>query len=50
MIALLVLMINCWKEAFGFKGFVDDGAALVMACVAESLLELFGVAIWEELR
>jgi hypothetical protein len=50
MISLLVLMINCWKQTFGFKGFIDDGVALMMACVAEGLLELIGVTIWSELK
>ena len=50
MISLLVLMINSWKQTFGFKGFIDDGVALIMACVAEGLLELIGVTIWSELR
>ena len=50
MISLFVLMINCWKEAFGFKCFVDDGVALIIACVAECLLELISATIWSELK
>lgn len=50
MISLLVLMINCWKQTFGFKGFIDNSVALTMACVAESLLELIGATIWSELK
>ena len=50
MISLLVLMINSWKQTLAFKGFVDDGVALIIACVAEGLLELTGVTIWSELK
>lgn len=50
MISLLVLIINSWKQTFEFKGFIDDGGALIIACVAEGLLELLGANIWSELK
>lgn len=50
MISLFVLMINSWRQALGFKSFLNDGVAAVMACIAESLLELIGISIWEDLK
>lgn len=50
MISFFVLMINCWKKALGFKDFIDDGIAAVIACIAESLFELIGISIWMDLR
>lgn len=50
MISLFVLMINCWMKALGFKSFLNDGVAAVIACIAESLFELIGISIWVDLK
>lgn len=55
MISLIVLLIDCWRIAFGYESFVDNKGALICAAIIELILE-FAVATafdedpWERLK
>lgn len=46
MIGFLVLMVNLWLKAFGFKEIVKDSGALCIAGLIESIFELYILYIW----
>ena len=46
MIGFLVLMINLWLKAFGFREIIKDSGALCMAGLIESMFELYILSIW----
>lgn len=46
MIGFLVLMVNLWLKAFGFKEIVKDSGALCIAGLIEGVFELYILCIW----
>lgn len=46
MIGFLVLMVNLWLKAFGFKEIVKDSGALCIAGLIEGIFELYILYIW----
>ena len=45
MIGFLILMVNLWLKAFGFKEIIKDSGALCMAGLIESVFELYMLSI-----
>ena len=48
MISLIVLLIDCWRIAFGYESFIDNKGALIGAAVIELILEFAFATAFDE--